>query len=296
VAEDVAATAPLPAVERPASEGPAPSRAERARSSAYYSRFSLAFMLLIMLGVGAVGALVLVLRHPDAARGPAWSKFKPTGSTIAMERQIATKVSSEYKASTASGLVSVFPGLLQQTSFIQTDSGPTSVETPVSSVAVRPDVSTGQHEEGDFTFFSPGSTIAYEMCAFGSTQQNCGIATLPGANPAALLHREALELALYTLKYVPGTDAVITYLPPPANTQGATANAVFFGRKDVKRNLKDPLARTLKPQQVLLGTGVPDAGRIGALTKSHVYTPDYQTLPGDGSAILVLTPAITAAG
>lgn len=296
MAEDVAAgSAARAAAERPAAERPAQSRAERARSSAYYTRFSFAFMVLIMVAVGAVGGLVIVLLHPGGARGPAWSKFKPTGSTIAIERQIATQVSSEYKASTATGLVTVFPGLLQQTSFIQTDTGPASVETPVSSVAVQPDASTGKHEAGDFTFFSPGSTVAYEMCGFGSSQKNCAISSLTGANPTPLLHREALELALYTLKYVPNTDAVITYLPPPAGQQ-ATANALFFSRKDVKRNLEDPLARTLSPGQMVLGTRVPDAARVGGLTRSHVYKPDFQTLPGDGSAILVLTPAIAAAG
>lgn len=294
MAEDVAAGPAAPqAAERPAPERPATSRAERAHASAYYTRFSFVYMLLIMLAVAGVGALVIVLLHPGGARGPAWSKFKPTGSPVAIQRQIATQVSSEYKASTASRLVTIFPGPLETTQFFQSDSGPTSVKVPISQIAVQPDVSTGKAEEGDFTFFDPGSTVAYEMCGVGNSQQNCGVASLTGASPSGLLHREALELALYTLKYVPGTNAVIAYLPPPAKS-GVAATAVFIARKDVKRNLDRPLARTLKPQQVLVGGGVPDGGTVGELTASRVYSSDYQTLPGDSTAILVLTLVTSA--
>jgi hypothetical protein len=294
VAEDVAAgPAAPPAAERKAAERPGGTRAERAHSSAYYTRFSFAFMLLIFVGVGAVGALVLVLIHAEGGRSPAWSKFKPQGSPIAKERQIATLVSSEYKASTSERLVAVFPGALETTQFFQSDSGPTSVQVPISQIAVQPDVSTGKHEEGDFTFFDPGSTIAYEMCGVGGSQQNCGVASLTGTNPSGLLHREALELALYTLKYVSGTSAVIVYLPPPTK-QGVAATAVLIGKKDVKRNLDRPLARTLKPQEILVGGGIPNGATVGALTASRVYSSNYQTLPGQNTALLLLTPVTSA--
>jgi hypothetical protein len=289
VAEDVAAGPAVP----PAAERPVPTRSERAHSSAYYTRFSFAFTLLIMLGVGAVGALVIVLLRPSGARAPAWSKFKPTGSALAMERQIATQVSAEYGASPVQRLVSVFPGPLEATRFVQGSSGPTSVQVPISLVAVQADTSKGQHEVGDYTFFDPQSTVAYEMCGIGDSRQNCGVATAPGASPAGLLRREALELALYTLKYVPNTNAVIVYLPPPGNPQVA-AKAVLIAQQDVQPNLRLPLARTLKPRQVVLGRGLPDGGHVGELTASRVYTSDYQTLPGEGTSALVLTPAVAA--
>jgi len=299
VAEDVAAgsaarpAAERPASERPASERPAQSRSERAHASAYYTRFSLAYTLLIALGVLGIGALVIVLVRPGAKAGPPWSKFKPTGSPLAMERQIATQVSSEYQDSTNSRLVSVFPGPLEATQFVQGSSGTQSVQVPVSLVAVQADASKGKHEEGDYTFLDPHSTVGYAMCGIGDSRQNCGVLTAAGASPQGLLRREALELALYTLKYVPHTNAVIAYLPPPGNPQIA-AKAVLIARKDVQPNLRLPLARTLKPQQVLLGTGIPDGGHVGELTSTRVYTSAYQTLPGNGESALVLTPANTA--
>jgi hypothetical protein len=67
----------------------------------------------------------------------------------------------------------------------------------------------------------------------------------------------------------------------------------LIARKDVKANLHLPLTRTLKPQKILLGTGVPDGGHVAALTRARIYTTDYQTLPGDGTAALELTPQIS---
>jgi hypothetical protein len=246
-----------------------------------------------MIAIAAVGALVLILIHLHTAKTPRWSAFVPTGSPLAMKLQIATQVSSEYKQSTASRLVTVFPSALDAPQLVQSSTGQQqAVQIPISLIAVQPDSSTGQHEQGDFSFYHPESTVAYSMCGFVDSQQNCGVSTVTGANPTELFHREALELALYTLKYVPGTDAVVTYLPPPANPNAA-ATAVFITRKDLATNLRLPLVRTLKPQQILLGEGVPDGGHVAALTRARVYTTDYQTLPGNGTAALELTPQVT---
>lgn len=281
MAEDVAATAA------------APGRAERARASAYYFRFSVAYALLALVAVAGIAALVVVLTRPGTARETRWSTFEPTGSPIAKARQIATQVSSEYKLPTGRKLLTVVPSPLQTTRFLQSDSGQVSVEVPISTVAVEADASTGAHEEGDFTAFDAGSTVAYQMCGFGSTLQNCGIVSEVTANRGQLLRREALELSLYTLKYVPGTNAVLTYLPSPADTQ-TPETALLVVRKDVARSLDQPLTRTLTLEKQVLG-GTPDEGaHVDKVTLPRLYTYDYQTLPGDGTAILVLTAAITA--
>jgi hypothetical protein len=255
------------------------ARAERAESTGYHFRFSLVYALLAAVAAASVVVLVVVLTRPDAAKAQKWSTFEPTGSPIAKVRQIATQISSEYKLPTR---------------FLQSASGQqVSVEVPISSVAVEADASTGKHEEGDFTAFDGGSTVAYQMCGFGSTLQNCGIVSEVTANRGQLLRREALELSLYTLKYVPGTNAVLTYLPSPADAQ-TPDTAVFVVRKDVARILDQPLARTLTLAKQFLG-GTPDEGaQVDTLTLPRLYTYDYQTLPGDGTAILVLTAAITA--
>jgi hypothetical protein len=264
------------------------ARAERARASGYYFRFTLAYTVLAMIAAAALATLVVVLVRAGGARSQDWSAFEPTGSPIARTRQIATQVSSEYKASTGGKLVSVLPSPLQTTRFLQSDSGQVSVEVPISSLAVEADASTGKHEEGDFTAFDAGSAVAYQMCAFGSTNQDCGIVSGIGANRGQLLRREALELSLYTLKYLPDADVVLTYLPPPASPQ-APDTAVLVARKDVKDSLAHPLTRTVTPQTLVLGASVPDGAAVDRITLPHLYSYDYQTLPGDGTAILVLT-------
>jgi hypothetical protein len=169
-----------------------------------------------------------------------------------------------------------------------------SVEVPISTVAVQADVSTGKHEEGDFTTFSADSTVAYQMCGFGTTSQNCAITGKATTARGQLLRREALELSLYTLKYVPGTNAVLTYQPPRAD-QAAPPTSVLVARSDVKALLGKPLTDTLKPKSIVLGDKPADFTAVDRITLPRLYTYDYQTLPGDGTAILVLTAAIKAA-
>ena len=272
----------------------APARGERARSSGYHFRFSLVYALLAAVAAGSVAALVVVLTRPDAVSAPQWSKFEPTGSSIARTRQIATRVSAEYKLEAGHKLAAVVPSPLQTTRFLQGDSGPVSVEVPISTLAVQPDVSTGRHEEGDYKLFNAATTVAYQMCGFGTTAQNCAITGTATNARGQLLRREALELSLYTLKYVPGTNAVLTYLPPRAD-QAAPPTSVLVARSDVKEILDRPLSRTLTPGSIVLGDKPADFTAVDQLTLPRLYTYDYQTLPGDGTAILVLTAAIKAA-
>jgi hypothetical protein len=272
-----------------------PGRSERARNSGYHFRFSLVYALLAAVAAGSIAALVVVVTRPDAAKAQNWSKFEPTGSSIARTRQIATKVSGEYKLEADHKLAAVVPSPLQTTRFLQGDSGPVSVEVPISTLAVQPDVSTGKHEEGDFKLYNAATTVAYQMCGFGTTAQNCAISGPATTARGQLLRREALELALYTLKYVPGTNAVLTYLPPRAD-QAAPPTSVLVARSDVKEILDEPLSHTITPKSsIVLGDKSADFAEVDKLTLPHLFTYDYQTLPGDGTAILVLTAAIKAA-
>jgi hypothetical protein len=286
MAEDLVTAAPA--------ADPTAGRAERARTSGYHLRFSLVYALLAAVAAGSIAALVVVVTRPDATKAQNWSKFEPTGSAIARTRQIATQVSREYKLQAGHKLAAIVPSPLQTTRFLQGDSGPVSVEVPISTLAVQPDVSTGKHEEGDYKLYNAATTVAYQMCGFGTTAQNCAISGTATTARGQLLRREALELALYTLKYVPGTNAVLTYLPPRAD-QAAPPTSVLVARNDVKAALDEPLSHTLTPRSIALGDRPADFTEVDRLTLPRLYTYDYQTLPGDGTAILVLTAAIKAA-
>ena len=85
---------------------------------------------------------------------------------------------------------------------------------------------------------------------------------------------------------------MLTYLPPRAD-QAAPPTSVLIARNDVKALLDQPLARTLKPRSIALGDQPADFTQVDKATLPNLFTYDYQTLPGDGTAILVLTAAIT---
>jgi hypothetical protein len=58
-----------------------------------------------------------------------------------------------------------------------------------------------------------------------------------------LPRRESVELALYTFKYVPNTDSVVVFLPPPAGQNPTWA--MLFCKSDFAPHLAAPLTHTL---------------------------------------------------
>ena len=57
-----------------------------------------------------------------------------------------------------------------------------------------------------------GTTAVYNLCGLGTS---CAIAAgTPSLAGELLLRREALELALYTFRYIHGVDSVVAILPP----------------------------------------------------------------------------------
>src|SRR5690606_24285560 len=114
----------------------------------------------------------------------------------------------------------------------------------VRAIAVRPDTSTGQAEDEDIDIVDAAGSHQYVLCGLGT---NCSIASgEPSEERHALLRREAMELALYTFKYVDTIDSVTVFLPPRPG--GDTApTAVFLERGDVAKELDTSLRRTLEP-------------------------------------------------
>jgi hypothetical protein len=122
----------------------------------------------------------------------------------------------------------------------------------------------------------------------------------PSEERHQLLRREALELALYALKYSEASS-VIALLPPrpdaaPDTATGTQAQenpstALFFERKDFKRELEVPLRRTLlsaEPPQVAEISSL-EAPTIDRLTTPHLFSYEFQQAQ-EGSAILILAP------
>ena len=105
-----------------------------------------------------------------------------------------------------------------------------------------------------------GNTIAYNLCGIGGKDCAIWVGT-PSTNRLLLLRREALELALYTFKYISGVENVVAILPPGRTVHDEHADqelcrrptaqrpgkpidlAVLFVRQELQPLLEQPLSR-----------------------------------------------------
>lgn len=275
-AQKAPASPAVPIVRPAASE----SRAERARLAAYRTRFALVYVLLAIVAGAATGILVVLVSRGSPAPAPAWSDWQPTGSGDRRVAQIASQIGSKYHLPSGNQMATVIAGSPRVT-------GPDGTSFQVTAIAVRPDTSKGQAEASDIDAVNAAGTVMYTLCGLG---QQCSIAEgKPSTARLTLLRREALELGLYTFKYVKGTDSVLVLLPP--RPDGKAATAVFLERSDVGSELGHPLSQTLTAPLVP-GVGEVSADELRVIervTRARLYTYGY-VQGQDGSPIMVLTP------
>jgi hypothetical protein len=260
------------------------SRADRARRLAYRSRFAAFYVLLAIVAGAGVGALLVLVGRGSPAPAAAWSAWEPTGSVERRSAQIADHVSDQYRLPSGKALVAV------------TYAGPPTVTGPdgssfrVPAIAVRPDTTGGRAESDDIDTINAANTVMYTLCGLGNA---CSIPEgKPTVERGQLLRREALELALYSFRYLDGIDSTLVLLPPRADGQAATA--VFLQRGDVRSELDRPLDQTLTaPLTPGVGEIQPDEQRvIDRTTRSRIYAYSYLQSQ-DGSPVMVLTPALS---
>lgn len=274
---------PTPDLDRKGRRG---ARSDAARASGYRSRFALVYVALTLVGALAFSAFVILVMRPDAAPAPSWSAWEPSGSDIAKTRQIADRVTKGYRDDVGDQLAIALSGPPTVTAGSSEGTG----DIPVRAIAIRPDTSTGQAEEDDIAIVDSSASHQYILCGLGT---NCSIANgVPSEERHALLRRQAMELALYTFKYVPSIDSVTVFLPP--RPDGAAApTAVFLRRDDVATELDKPLRSTLEPTTPTIGQlkGA-ELATVNRVTRPHLYQYEY-TQAQDGSAVLVLNPIVT---
>jgi hypothetical protein len=260
------------------------SRADRARNVAYRSRFAALYVLLAVVGGAGVGALIVLVGRGSPAPAPAWSAWEPTGSVERRSAQIGDHVGDQYRLPSGKALVAV------------TYAGPPTVTGPegstfeVRAIAVRPDTTGGRAEADDIDTVSAANTVMYTLCGLGTA---CSIAEgKASVVRGQLLRREALELALYSFKYLDGIDSTLVLLPPRADGQAATA--VYLERGDIASALGRPLSETLTaPLTPGVGEIAADEQRvIDRTTRSRLYEYGYLQAQ-DGSPILVLSPSLS---
>jgi hypothetical protein len=271
-------------------------QAGASRYSPHSHKFVAATAALVGVAVAAIVIAVVVATHDHRpATSQQWSQWSPPDQGLAGEREIAAEVSPFYRATPASQLVVV----TAQNIDANAASSSTGSSSGGTQIAVR-DPSTGSLAA------IQGNTAVYNLCGLGPS---CAIATgTPSSARLLLLRREALELSLYTLKYINGVDNVVSILPPGRTTaqakltskppqSSATAGsstidlAVVFQRDAMKRYLDRPLSYTLPeqlPPTVSEMPNAPEAELVSVLTGEALF--QQQTIQSqDGSNVLVLS-------
>jgi hypothetical protein len=285
--DDHTADARLPAGATATSSG----GSKRRSGSPHSLRFLAVTAALVGIAIGAIGVAIAILAG-DHSPGPEakWSSWTPPDSGVAGERDIANAVAPLYRASPASQLA-----VVTVQNFSDTGTG--------TQVALR--------SPNDGTLSALGGTTAvFNLCGLGP---NCGISSgTPSADRLLLLRREALELSLYTFKYVHGVENVVSILPPghavtvttakltakPPDKAGGKSKtaplymAVAFQRRSLQPFLDRPLRETLPEQIPPTPTTIasaPEAELVSVLTAQALFKQQVIQAQ-DGSNVLVLDP------
>jgi hypothetical protein len=242
--------------------------------SEYRNRFGFMLGALIGVVVAIVGVLAVVLTSGGDSSKEAlavnWSSWQPANSDAATgAAEIANHLGPRYKLDDGTQLVQI---------------SASQISVPV---AIRP-------PGGDIKLIS-GRGVLYTLNGLGPGGSI--ITGKPTAQRLLLLRREALELALYSFRYLNGVDMVVALLPPKppkkakpgqAATPPKEIDAVFYRPGDLLPQLQVPervtLAnKTLRPKTI----ADQEASRVASLTASNIFKA---TTPQDqhGNFLLVL--------
>jgi hypothetical protein len=195
------ATLDAPATQLPARATPAREEAS-STTNRNAPRFQFLFGALGALSVAAVALAIALLRAPAPAPERPWSGWQPANNGVDPAQQIAAYVAPQYRLDDGKQIVQVSGG------------PPTLKGQPLTLGVVR---------SGQTPAALEGNNVLYQLCGDGT---DCSIKQgKPSTERALLLGREALELALYTFRYVSGTSQVVVTIPPPPPSAASKTSA-----------------------------------------------------------------------
>jgi hypothetical protein len=280
----------------------------RSEASPHASRFRTATAILVAVAVGAViiAAAVAVGGRHSRSSVP-WSQWSPSDNGTQGARDIADYVAPFYRVSAVDQLAVVTVVNLESPAAVAAAEEATANGTSSSTannglqVAVRPNPTSSS-----ISLLS-GNTIAYNLCGIGG--KDCAIGVGKSSNSRLLLlRREALELALYTFKYISGTQNVLAILPPgheqvtstltgKPNAKSSSSStsvdiAVLFVRQELAPLLTQPLNETLPeetPPTIAEMPSAPEAGLVDQVTARGLFSEQLQQAQ-DGTRLIVLDP------
>jgi hypothetical protein len=266
VAEDLAES--LPAAAKPRA-------ATKRRRGALRGRFLAAYLVLGLIGGAAIaGAFVLFTETERPSTGD-WAAWHPVGDEATWPRQIADHVARRYRTADGDQIAGVVTGAPE----VQ---GPESAVKVAAILLQAPNATSAD----DATPLPTDHTAMYLFCGL---DDSCTVVGTASEERHRLLRREALELALYSFKYL-DSDNVVALLPPPKGS-AESPNAVFFERGDLEDQLQRPIVETIgQPDRPTL-VEVPELEtvRVDRLTLPFTFEYQFAGLPNQ-TAALILSP------
>jgi hypothetical protein len=259
------------------SAAPPPPAAAPAGPAPFRGRFGFLWGALAGIGVCAVavGALLATSTGGDGPKlAEHWSSWKPgTSRMVDGAADIAAHVGREYKLDSGDQLVTVSSGAIQ-------------LGGEPLGVAVKPKGQELQLLRGDGLLYvlsglGPGGAVAG------------GKATKPRGR---LLLREAVELALYSFRYLDDVTMIAIMLPPPAGTKASSSDenqtrAIFYRPGDLLDELQVPLSATLAakaptPSKITKA----EASQIDSLTLGNLFLAKIQPLESNLNYLVLTAP------
>jgi hypothetical protein len=245
--------------------------------SPFRSRFGFLFGVLAGLALCAAGATALLLGGGEGS-GPQlaenWSAWEPESTRMVDgAAEIAGHVGLQYKLDSGDQLVSIRSSSLE-------------LQGEQIGVAVRPQAGSLEYLEGDGLLYilnglGPNGTIPT-----GTASRKRG----------RLLLREALELALYSFRYLDDVTMVAVLLPAAPPTAAATqeerqTRAVFYRPGDLVEELQVPLSETLSPKTPTPASMTrAESKRVDELTLRNLFLASVQPLEAEQNYLVLVEP------
>ncbi len=267
MAKDVAETLPA-APERTS------SRKAGRRRRPLAGRFLVAYLALGALAFAGVAAGIFLFTEVDRSPDSRWASWQPAGQESRYAEQIAAHVARRYRLPSGDQLVAVVEG------------PPEVSGVTVTAVAIQ---APNAQASNDLEVIDAGGTHMYVLCGVGDS---CSIKEgTSSPERHRLLRRQAIELALYTFKYVDDIESVVVLLPPPASALDQST-ALFLEKASFEAELSRPLAETISRPEAPALVEVPELEtvKIDRLSLPFMFEYQFQGLQNQTAALILSPP------
>jgi hypothetical protein len=257
----------------------------RQRRMVHSRRFLIAYAFLALALLGG-GALLLVTLSTDSSEERAWSAWQPKAEGEARIWEIADHVGRTYRTSDGAFAARILAG---PPAVNQVDEQGRTIQIPLDGVLVKGRAS--DQSDARAVLFS-GDSVMFALCGTGNACFPSN-ALLRVEELGTKYERLALELALYTFKYVDEVNSVSVFLPPlpQRNAQGqvdAVRTIVYLERSQLEFGLDQPVTATLRSSSGLDFSDI-EKNTVIKLVHNRLYSFKTEQAP-NGAWILSLEP------